>query len=150
MDKDARDAGILFLNEIGLDPGIDHMSAMRIIDHIHKKGGQIEKFFSICGALPSPEAADNPLRYKFSWSPRGVILASRNSALYLKNSQRIFVGPAVLFKDRFSYNFPGIGEMEVYPNRDSMSYIDIYGIPETKTIYRGTFRYKVGARLLIS
>jgi saccharopine dehydrogenase (NADP+, L-glutamate forming) len=142
LDEAAKKRGILFLNEIGLDPGIDHMSAMRIIDHIHKKGGKVEEFYSLCGALPAPEAADNPMKYKFSWSPGGVIMASMNSALYLKKSRKVYIEPADLFKDRFTYNFPGIGNLDVYPNRDSISYIEIYGIPETKTIYRGTFRYK--------
>jgi saccharopine dehydrogenase-like NADP-dependent oxidoreductase len=142
LDESARNAGLLFLNEVGLDPGIDHMTAMRIIDHIHGKGGKVEEFYSLCGALPAPEAADNPFMYKFSWSPKGVILASRNSALYLKKGRKVFIEPSDLFKDRFSYNFPGIGNLEVYPNRDSVSYMDIYGIPETRTIYRGTFRYE--------
>jgi saccharopine dehydrogenase-like NADP-dependent oxidoreductase len=142
LDESAKKAGILFLNEIGLDPGIDHMTAMKIIDHIHKKNGKVEEFYSLCGALPAPEAADNPLKYKFSWSPKGVILASRNSALYLKKGRSVYIEQADLFKDRFNYNFPGIGDLDVYPNRDSVSYIDIYGIPETKTMYRGTFRYK--------
>jgi saccharopine dehydrogenase-like NADP-dependent oxidoreductase len=142
LDESARNAGLLFLNEVGLDPGIDHMTAMRIIDHIHGKGGKVEEFYSLCGALPAPEAADNPFRYKFSWSPKGVILASRNSALYLKKGKKVYIEPANLFKDRFSYSFPGIGNLEVYPNRDSVSYMDIYGIPETQTIYRGTFRYE--------
>lgn len=141
LDESARKAGLLFLNEIGLDPGIDHMTAMRIIDHIHNKNGKVEELYSLCGALPAPECADNPLKYKFSWSPKGVILASRNSALYLKKGRKVFIEPVDLFKDRFSYSFPGVGDLEVYPNRDSVSYIDIYGIPETKTMYRGTFRY---------
>jgi len=142
LDKEARDKGILLLNETGLDPGIDHMSAMRIIDHIHNKKGKVEEFYSLCGALPASEAAENPLGYKFSWSPKGVILASRNSALYLKNGKNIFIEPANLFKDRFNYSFPEIGDLEVYPNRDSISYSGIYGIPEVQTMYRGTFRYK--------
>ncbi|MEI6048249.1 MAG: saccharopine dehydrogenase C-terminal domain-containing protein [Bacteroidota bacterium] len=142
LDDAAKNAGVIFLNEIGLDPGIDHMSAMKIIDHVHNNGGNVEEFYSLCGALPAPEAADNPLKYKFSWSPKGVILASRNSALYLKKGEKVFIDPVNLFKDRFNFNFPGIGDLEVYPNRDSISYIDIYGIPETKTVYRGTFRYK--------
>ena len=142
LDESAKKAGILFLNEIGLDPGIDHMTAMSIIDHIHNKNGKVEEFYSLCGALPAPEAADNPMKYKFSWSPKGVILASRNSALYLKKGRRVYIEPADLFKDRFNYYFPGIGDLDVYPNRDSESYIKIYGIPETKTMYRGTFRYK--------
>lgn len=141
LENAAKDAGLLFLNEIGLDPGIDHMSAMRIIDHIHNKGGKVEEFYSLCGALPAPEAANNPLKYKFSWSPKGVILASLNSARYLKNSREVFIKPINLFKERFKYTFSGIGELEVYPNRDSVNYIDIYGIPEAKTMYRGTFRY---------
>jgi len=142
LSETAKNAGVLFLNEIGLDPGIDHMSAMRIIDNIHNKGGKVDEFYSLCGALPAPESANNPLKYKFSWSPKGVILASRNSALYLKKGRKVFIEPADLFKDRFNYNFPGIGDLDVYPNRDSINYIDIYGIPETKTMYRGTFRYK--------
>jgi saccharopine dehydrogenase (NADP+, L-glutamate forming) len=142
LDEAARNEGVLFLNEIGLDPGIDHMSAMRIIDHIHNNKGKVEEFYSLCGALPAPEAADNPLKYKFSWSPKGVILASRNSAVYMKKGRKVFIESSNLFKDRFNYTFPGVGDLEVYPNRDSISYIDIYGIPETKTMYRGTFRYK--------
>jgi saccharopine dehydrogenase-like NADP-dependent oxidoreductase len=142
LNTAAQKAGILFLNEIGLDPGIDHMTAMRIIDHIHSNGGKVEEFYSLCGALPAPEAADNPLKYKFTWSPKGVILASRNGALYLKKGKNVNIDTTNLFKDTFIYNFPGIGELEVYPNRDSVSYIDIYGVPETRTMYRGTFRYK--------
>lgn len=141
LDDKAREAGIIFLNETGLDPGIDHMSAMKIIDHIHGQGGKVEKFYTLCGALPAPEAADNPLKYKFSWSPKGVVMASRNSALYLKDGQKIFIEPENLFKDRFPFNFQGIGDLEVYPNRDSLSYINIYKIPEVSTMYRGTFRY---------
>lgn len=142
LNEAAKNAGVIFLNEIGLDPGIDHMSAMRIIDHIHNMGGDVEEFYSLCGALPAPEAADNPLKYKFSWSPEGVILASTNSALYLRKGRKVFIDTADLFKNRFIFDFPGIGNLDVYPNRDSISYIDIYGIPETKTMYRGTFRFK--------
>jgi len=142
LDEDAKKAGVILLNEVGLDPGIDHMTAMKIIDHVHGKSGRIEEFYSLCGALPAPEAADNPLKYKFSWSPKGVVLASRNSALYLKKGKKISIESINLFKDKFSYNFPGVGELEVYPNRDSISYIDVYGIHEASTMYRGTFRYK--------
>lgn len=141
MDEEAKRSGLIFLNETGLDPGIDHMTAMRIIDHIHSDGGKVKGFYSLCGALPAPEAADNPMGYKFSWSPKGVILASRNSALYLKKGKQIYIEPADLFKDSFIYYFPGVGNLEVYPNRDSVSYINIYGIPETETMYRGTFRF---------
>jgi saccharopine dehydrogenase-like NADP-dependent oxidoreductase len=141
LDEAAREKGVLFLNETGLDPGIDHMSAMKVIDNIHGKGGRVDEFYSLCGALPAPEAIDNPLGYKFSWSPKGVILASRNGAFYLKKGENIVIEPAGLFRDRFTYEYPGIGKLEVYPNRDSTSYISIYGIPEARTMYRGTFRY---------
>jgi len=142
LNNAAQESGVIILNEMGLDPGIDHMTAMKIIDYIHFKGGRVEKFYSLCGALPAPENADNPLKYKFTWSPKGVILASRNSALYLKDGKEIFIEAVNLFKDKFKYVFPGIGEMEVYPNRDSISYKHIYDIPEVKTMYRGTLRYK--------
>jgi len=142
LDEEAKKAGVLLLNEMGLDPGIDHMTAMKIIDHIHDNNGKVEQFYSLCGALPAPEAADNPLKYKFSWSPKGVVMAGKNNALYLKKGKKVFIEPVNLFKDRFSYDFPGVGDLEVYPNRDSISYIDIYGISEAVTMYRGTFRYK--------
>jgi len=142
LDGEAKKAGVILLNEIGLDPGIDHMTAMKIIDHIHQKGGKVLEFYSLCGALPAPEASDNPMNYKFSWSPKGVVLASRNGAQYLKKGKHVKIEPIDLFRDRFTYNFPVLGELEVYPNRDSVSYIDIYGIPEAETMYRGTFRYK--------
>jgi len=142
LDEAAKDAGVLLLNETGLDPGIDHMTAMKIIDHIHSKKGKVEEFYSLCGALPAPECADNPMKYKFSWSPKGVVLASKNSALYLKKGREVKIEPVNLFRDRFSCYFPGVGELEVYPNRDSISYIDIYGVHEASTMYRGTFRYK--------
>ncbi|MCK4345698.1 MAG: saccharopine dehydrogenase NADP-binding domain-containing protein [Bacteroidales bacterium] len=142
LDKEAKKAGIIILNEIGLDPGIDHMSAMRIIDYVHNKDGNIEEFYSITGALPAPEAADNPFKYKFSWSPKGVVLAGNNDGRYLKNGEEVYIPTEDLFKDIFTLDFPQIGELDVYPNRDSIDYIDIYNIPETKTMYRGTFRHK--------
>ncbi len=142
LDQAARNAGVLFLNEMGLDPGIDHMTAMKIIDYIHLRGGKVEEFYSLCGALPASGAVDNPMKYKFTWSPKGVILASRNSALYLKNGKETYIDAVNLFKDRFTYTFPGIGELEVYPNRDSISYMNIYDIREASTMYRGTLRYK--------
>ena len=150
LDKEAKNAGVLLLNEIGLDPGIDHMSAMRIIDGVHQKGGKIDGFYSICGALPAPEAADNPFMYKFSWSPAGVILASKNSARYLRNGEVVDIASERFFRDRFPYYVEGVGNLEVYPNRDSISYIDVYGIPETKTIMRGTFRHPGWCEILDS
>lgn len=141
LDREARKAGIMIIMELGLDPGIDHMSAMRIIDHVHSKGGKVEEFYSITGALPAPEACDNPFNYKFSWSPKGVVLASKNDARFLRHGEELYVPPADLFKDPFKVEFPEVGTLEVYPNRDSMPYIDLYSIPETSTMYRGTFRH---------
>ncbi len=142
LDAAAREAGIILLNEMGLDPGIDHMSAMRIIDSVHEREGAIIEFYSICGAIPAPEAANNPFRYKFSWSPKGVVLAGNNDAVYLQHGQIIEKPTRDLFKNPFLVNFPEVGELEVYPNRDSLAYREIYGIPEAQTMYRGTFRYK--------
>jgi len=141
LDGEVRAAGIIILNELGLDPGIDHMSAMRIIDHVHGKGGKIEEFYSICGALPAPEAATNPFRYKFSWSPKGVVMAGNNDGKYMRHGKLVEVPTENLFKKPFKVDFPEVGPLEIYPNRDSMPYIELYGIPETKTMLRGTFRH---------
>ena len=141
LDSACKDAGIIILNELGLDPGIDHMSAMRIIDHVHNKDGKVEEFYSICGALPAPEAADNPLKYKFSWSPKGVIMASNNDGKYLYNGEEVYVPTEDIFKNPASVNFMDIGKLEIYPNRDSLPYIDLYGIPEARSMMRGTFRH---------
>lgn len=148
LDQQAKDAGILILNEIGLDPGIDHMSAMRIIDHIHEKEGAVIEFYSICGALPAPEAANNPFKYKFSWSPKGVVMAGNNDALYLRHGQTVSLPTQDLFKNPFVVEFPSVGQLDVYPNRDSISYRDIYGIPEAQTVFRGTFRYQGWCEIL--
>jgi saccharopine dehydrogenase-like NADP-dependent oxidoreductase len=142
LDAAAKKAGIIILNELGLDPGIDHMSAMRIIDHVHSKGGKIKEFYSLCGALPAPEAANNPFKYKFSWSPKGVVMAGNNDAMFLRHGKVVDVPTKALFKDPFKINFPNVGELDVYPNRDSISYKEIYGIPEAETMYRGTLRFK--------
>jgi saccharopine dehydrogenase-like NADP-dependent oxidoreductase len=141
LHEEAKAAGIIILNELGLDPGIDHMSAMRIIDHVHKKGGKIEEFYSLCGALPAQEACDNPFNYKFSWSPKGVVMASNNDGNYLRHGNITYVPPEDLFKNPMKTTFPKVGDLEIYPNRDSMPYVELYGIPETKTMFRGTFRH---------
>jgi len=148
LHEEAKKAGIIILNEAGLDPGIDHMSAMRIIDHVHAKGGKIKEFYSLCGALPAPEAATNPFKYKFSWSPKGVVMAGNNDAKYLKHGEIVEIDTSDLFKDPFKVCFPEVGILDVYPNRDSISYIDIYGIPETETIFRGTFRFQGWCKIL--
>jgi len=142
LDERAKEAGIILLNEIGLDPGIDHMEAMRIIHDIKDEGGQIDSFISFCGGLPAPEANTNPLGYKFSWSPLGVLLAGKNQAEYLKNGRKVKIAPEALLKNPLKINIEGIGELDGYPNRNSLPYIDTYGIQSTTTMLRGTLRYK--------
>lgn len=141
LDGEARAAGILILNEIGLDPGIDHMSAMKIIHEGQNNGGQVVSFKSYCGGLPAPEANTNPLGYKFSWSPRGVILAARNAAKFLENGKLVDIPGEKLFDYHWDMTIDGI-ELETYPNRNSLPYLDWYGIQSAQTIYRGTLRYR--------
>ena len=142
LNEKAKEANIIILNELGVDPGIDHMSAMRIIENVHKKGGKIDEFYSFCGALVAPEVEKNPFNYKFTWAPKTVVMAGNNDAKYLRNGEEVYIPSKDIFKDPLIVDFPEIGEIEVYPNRDSLPYIKLYGIPETKTIIRGTFRYK--------
>lgn len=142
LDAEARSAGIIILNELGLDPGIDHMSAMRIIDHVHGKGGRVEEFYSFCGALVAPEVEENPFHYKFTWAPKGVVMAGNNDGNFLKNGQVVYVPTEKLFRNPIRVDFPAVGTLDVYPNRDSVPYQELYGIPEAKTIMRGTFRYE--------
>lgn len=141
LDDQAKDAGVILLNEIGVDPGIDHMSAMEVIHQIEAKGGKLISFTSNTGGLPAPDANDNPFGYKFSWAPRGVVMAGKNPAKFLKDGEVIDVpGPEL-----FSYHWPcaikGFGELEVYPNRDSTPYVESYGIPTVTSMFRGTLRY---------
>lgn len=141
LDKQVRDSGLLFLNEIGLDPGLDHMEAKRIIDRAGEKNGDVLEFISYCGGLPAPEANNNPFGYKFSWSPRGVLLAGKNAADYLQDGRKIHVPAQRLFKSTARIPVENIGELEGYPNRNSLSYIDLYGTGKVKTMLRGTLRY---------
>jgi len=140
LDKRAKDAAIIILNECGLDPGIDHMSAMRVIHEVEKNKGKVVSFKSTTGALPSFEANNNPFGYKFSWSPRGVLLASRNAARWLENGKEVKVPGEQLFENYYLQDIPGVGTFENYPNRDSIPYKKIYGLKDAKTVYRGTFR----------
>ena len=129
------------LNEIGVDPGIDHMSAMRIIDDVRERGGEIVAFKSYCGGLPAPEDNDNPFGYKFSWAPRGVLLASRNGApLPARTAARSRSQPERLFRDMHVLQVEDFGDFEAYPNRDSIGYIDVYGLQGIQTMFRGTLR----------
>lgn len=141
LDAEAKKAGIIILNELGLDPGIDHMSAMRIIDHIHGKKGKVVEFYSFCGALVAPEVEKNPFNYKFTWAPKGVVMAGNNDGNYLRHGKIKYIPTDDLFKKPMKVDFPKVGKLEVYPNRDSLPYVELYKIPETKTIFRGTFRY---------
>lgn len=141
LDERAKEAGVLILNEIGLDPGIDHMSAMRIIHGVQNKGGRIASFYSYCGGLPAPEANTNPWGYKFSWSPRGVVLAGKNSARYLKDKKEVEIPSEDLFAHFWPMNIEGLPPLEAYPNRDSVPYIQIYEISDADSMYRGTLRY---------
>jgi len=141
LDVDAKQAGLILLNEVGLDPGIDHMSAMRIIHSIKDSGGEVESFTSFCGGLPAPEANDNPFGYKFSWSPRGVVLAGKREAQFLKDEGIIRVVPDNLFKEYWMADIEGVGKFESYPNGNSLPYIETYDIQSTKTLLRGTYRY---------
>jgi saccharopine dehydrogenase-like NADP-dependent oxidoreductase len=140
LDAQAKAAGVIFLNEIGLDPGIDHMSAMKIIHEVQKAGGKVVSFMSYCGGLPAPEANDNPLGYKFSWSPKGVVMAGRNDARYLKDGKEVFIPGPELFANRWPLKVADGYEFEAYPNRNSLPYIETYGLAGVQTMLRGTLR----------
>ena len=138
----AKAAGITIINEVGLDPGLDHMSAMRMIDNIHARGGTVRSFRSFCGGLPSPCAADNPLRYKFSWNPRGALGACVNDAKYKANGVVVHVPGENLLST--ASHFQGTWsklDLEYLPNRDSLAYLEKYGIHSASTCFRGTLRY---------
>lgn len=136
----AEQAGIIILNECGVDPGLDHMSAMKVFDEAKSHGGQVIAFRSYCGGLPAPEANDNPVGYKFSWAPRGVLVAATNPAKYLENSSVVEKPGDELFSSPERVEVPGAGVFEGYPNRDSLPYIDMYGLSGVETFFRGTLR----------
>ncbi len=141
LDDPAREAGVVIVNEVGVDPGLDHMSAMRVIDSVRDGGGRVVGFRSYCGGLPAPEANDNPFGYKFSWSPRGVFTAAKNPGRFLEDGKQIDVPGPDLFANYHILNVEGVGELEAHPNRDSLDYIDLYGLRGIGTMYRGTLRY---------
>ncbi|MCJ1371582.1 Saccharopine dehydrogenase [NADP(+), L-glutamate-forming] [Loxospora ochrophaea] len=142
LDKDAKEAGITVLNEIGLDPGIDNLYAVKTIDEVHKAGGEITSFLSYCGGLPAPEASDNPLGYKFSWSSRGALLALRNNAKFYQDGKVVETpGEKLMDTAKPYYIYPGYAFV-AYANRDSTAYREKYNIPEAKTIVRGSLRYQ--------
>ena len=142
LTKDFEDAGLVCLNELGVDPGTDHMALMPIIERVHRQGGKISYFTSYAGGLPAQECDDNPFHYKFSWAPKGVLLAGKNSARFYENGEDRTVSGQDLFLSYKKFEIEGFDEFEVYPNRDSTPYRDIYGIPECATVIRGTLRIK--------
>jgi alpha-aminoadipic semialdehyde synthase len=150
MEDAMKRAGVISLNEVGLDPGLDHMACMKLIDGIHARGGEVISFSSVCGGLPAPEVAQtNPFGYKFSWSPRGVLRASSAPARYREDGRVVDLpGHQLLDQARpFTAAWPEVS-LEVLPNRDSTKYSEIYGIPNAHTMFRGTLRYRGFSRLL--
>lgn len=144
LHQAAKDAGVTLLNEVGLDPGIDHFLALEVIKSIHEKGGSIESLISYCGGLPAPEFSNNPLRYKFSWSPRGVLANTLSPAKYLNRGQivEILGGGDLMSAPKDLKFLPGFA-LEGFPNRDSTKYGELYGLgPNVNTLLRGTIRYK--------
>ncbi|PKU46598.1 alpha-aminoadipic semialdehyde mitochondrial [Limosa lapponica baueri] len=143
LQESVEAAGITVISEMGLDPGLDHMLAMECIDKAKEVGATVISYTSFCGGLPAPEHSDNPLRYKFSWSPQGVLLNTVQSATYLKNGEIINIpaGGALLDSVTPMDFFPGLN-LEGFPNRDSTKYAEPYGIQTARTLLRGTLRYK--------
>ena len=142
LDEAAKQAGILLLNEIGLDPGIDHMSAMQVIDEIKENGGELTSFKSFCGGLVHPDYDNNPWNYKFTWNPRNVVLAGQGTAQYIENGDYKYIPYTSLFERTEYMEVLDAGEFEGYANRDSLSYRKSYGLDDIPTLFRGTLRRK--------
>lgn len=142
LSAEAKAAGITVMNEIGLDPGLDHLYAVKTIEEVHQAGGKIKSFLSYCGGLPAPEASDNPLGYKFSWSSRGVLLALGNNAKYWEKGSIVDIaGKDLMGHAKPYYIYPGYAFV-AYPNRDSCPFKQKYNIPEAENLVRGTLRYQ--------
>ncbi len=133
LDAEAKNRGIILLNEIGLDPGLDHMSAMKVFDSVKDEGGKITQFLSYCGGLMAPEADTNPMGYKFSWSPKGVLNAAASDAEYLKDGKVVKVKAKDLFSHYWLVKVNKTGIFEAYPNRSSLEYIQKYNLQDVKT-----------------
>ena len=141
LDQAAKDANLILMNEIGLDPGIDHMSAMKIIDEIHEKGGKMILFESFCGGLVAPEYDTNLWNYKFTWAPRNVVLAGQGGAAkFIQEGKYKYIPYHKLFRRTEFLEVEGYGRFEAYANRDSLKYREAYGLQDTLTLYRGTIR----------
>jgi len=130
------------MNEIGLDPGIDHLFALKTINEVHADGGKIISFISYCGGLPAPECSNNPLGYKFSWSSRGVLLALRNSAKFYQDGEIVEIPGTELMSSAKPYLIYPAFAFLCYPNRDSTPFKEFYNIPEAQNVVRGTLRYQ--------
>ncbi len=141
MDTLAGESGVLILGEVGLDPGIDHMMAVHSIKNLQGDGAEIKSYRSMCGAIPSHSSNNNPVGYKFSWSPSGAISAAKRPARYLDNGDVVEVAGESVMRNYFFEHVPEVGWFECYPNGDALPYRDIYGIPEVSTIFRGTYRF---------
>ncbi|MCK5856400.1 MAG: saccharopine dehydrogenase NADP-binding domain-containing protein [Bacteroidales bacterium] len=141
LDEEAKKAGIIILNEIGEDPGIDHMGAMQMINQVKQEGGKITSFESYGSGIPSFEHNNNPYGYKFSWSPRGLLKAGQTPAAYIKGGKKIEVSGEDLFENSWLVEVDGLGVFETYPNRDSSNYIEEYGLVGVSDLYRGLLRY---------
>lgn len=141
LDLDANRKGVLILNEMGLDPGIDHMSAMAMIDRIKKRGGIIYSFQSYGSGLPAPEAAINPLRYCITWNARNIVRAGEDGAQYIENGKIRILPYYQVFQRTWTVEVDGLGQFEAYPNRDSLIYRSIFGLKKVHTMIRGTLRY---------
>ena len=141
LEKEVESKGLLFLCEMGLDPGIDHMSAMKIIDRIRAEGGIIHSFRSHCGGLVAPESDDNPWHYKISWNPRNILLAGKSGAHFREDGEEKHLAYAELFTTDRLVEIPELGFLGWYPNRDSLSYASLYGLQNTSTFVRTTLRH---------
>jgi saccharopine dehydrogenase-like NADP-dependent oxidoreductase len=141
LDAAAKENGLIFMNEIGLDPGIDHMSAMKVIDEIRDKGGKIILFESFCGGLVAPDCDDNLWNYKFTWAPRNVVLAGQGGAAkFIQEGKYKYIPYTKLFRRTEFLQVEGYGKFEGYANRDSLKYRSVYGLDDALTLYRGTIR----------
>ena len=141
LDEEAKANNLVFMNEIGLDPGIDHMSAMKVIDEIRDKGGKIILFESFCGGLVAPESDNNLWNYKFTWNPRNVVLAGQGGvAKFIQEGTYKYIPYNKLFRRTEFMEVEGYGRFEGYANRDSLKYRSVYGLDDVLTLYRGTIR----------